>query len=234
MRALIFANGTMDRWPDGLDPVPAPTDLVIAADGGLRHCRRWNQTPHVLIGDMDSVDPVMMAAVDPGVTTIIRHPAQKDETDLELALKLAISRKSRDIVILGALGGRLDMTLSNVMLLGAAFLEGIAVGIYDGHDELRCLKGGGQMALSGSPGDRLSILPLSETVSGVTLDGLAYPLWRALLPLGTSHGISNVFTGDTARICIEKGTLLITVNRSPSGSDTAEKPDFSTAKALPA
>lgn len=213
MQTFIFANGTMDRWPDGISPLPRPDDRIIAADGGLYHCCRWNWTPHIVIGDMDSVDSRMMASLDPAVTEIIRHPTHKDETDLELALKLAIARQSEDIVILGALGGRWDMTLSNVLLLAADFPDGVTPRIHDGSDVIRCLKGGREIRLTGNPGDRLSLLPLSETVSGLTLEGLSYPLWKATLPMGASRGVSNIFGKDTVRIVLEKGTLLIVTSR---------------------
>lgn len=218
-RTFIFANGTMKQWPDRLCSLPEPDDLIIAADGGLHHCRRWNWTPHVLIGDMESVDPRLVEALDPAATTIIPHPTQKDETDLELALKLAISRNLGEIVILGALGGRWDMTLSNVLLLGATFLDGVNVLIYDGNDVIRCLKGGTDICLAGNPGDRLSILPISEKVSGLTLEGLVYPLLDATLSIGTSQGISNVFSRDTARIVLDKGMVLVTVTREKTSPD---------------
>ncbi|GAB6907289.1 Thiamine pyrophosphokinase [Desulfosarcina cetonica] len=211
-RAIIFANGVMDGWPVGLH-LSADQDLIIAADGGLHHCRRWHVTPHVLIGDMDSVDPLEWAALDDSATEIIRHPARKDETDLELALKLAIARGANDIAVLGALGARWDMTLSNILLLGADFLTRHAVRLLDDVYELLCLKGGRQVTLSGRKGDRISLLPLAGDAVGVSLHGLEYPLNNATLPLGTSQGVSNVFTGDTAQITLKKGMVLITLTR---------------------
>ncbi|MDL2269969.1 thiamine diphosphokinase [Desulfosarcina sp. OttesenSCG-928-G17] len=212
-RTFIFANGTMESWPHGISPQPEPDDLIIAADGGFSHCRRWNWPPHVVVGDMDSIDPLILSELDPTVTEIIRHPAHKDETDLELALKLAISRNSRDIAILGALGGRWDMTFSNLLLLFANFVEGVEVRIYDGKDEVVGMSGRAETHLSGNPGDTLSLLPLSDEVSGITLEGFFYPLSDARLLMGTSQGISNVFNEKTARIRIGTGRLLIMITR---------------------
>ena len=219
MRAVIFANGVMERWPVGLVISPAH-DLIIAADGGLRHCRKWGFLPCVVVGDMDSVDPADLVALDGVQTEIIRHPARKDETDLELALELAVDRGADDIVVLAALGARWDMTLANVLLLGASFLQKISVRILEASQELVCLQGGRQIVLCGQPGDILSLLPLTGDAVGVTLRGLDYPLENALLPLGTSQGVSNVFTGKTAQVELQQGLLLITVTRQISDIGT--------------
>lgn len=212
MRAVIFANGMMDRWPVGFD-ISGAEDLILAADGGLRHCRKWGYDPHVVVGDMDSVDPDDLAALDRSTTEIIRHPKQKDETDLELALKVAVERRAGDIVILAALGARWDMTFSNVLLLGASFLKETTVRILDAAHELLCLRGGRKVQLTGRPGDLVSLMPLAGDAKGVTLRGLEYPLENAVLPPGSSLGVSNVFSESTARIELKQGLLLITVTR---------------------
>ena len=211
-RAIVFANGVMDGWPVGLT-LSADQDLIIAADGGLTHCRQWGITPHVIVGDMDSIGSRELAGLEKTTTEIIRHPVRKDETDLELALKLAIDRGAEEIAVLGALGARWDMTFSNALLLGVDFLSGTRVRLLDGIYELGCLKGGQQMRLFGQPGDLVSLLPLSGKAVGVTLKGLEYPLNDGVLPLGTSHGVSNVFTDRTACIELRKGTLLVAITR---------------------
>lgn len=212
MRAVIFANGVMDGWPLGL-VVSAEADLIIAADGGLRHCRRWQLPPRLVVGDMDSIDAAELAALEGTATEIIRHPRRKDETDLELALSLAMDRGAAEIIILGALGARWDMTLANVLLLDAGFLAGRTVRILDGPHDLCCLQGDREITLAGQSGDRLSLLPLSGDAVGVTLDGLEYPLADDRLCVGSTRGVSNVFTGKTARVALKAGTLLITVTR---------------------
>ncbi|BBO85930.1 thiamine pyrophosphokinase [Desulfosarcina ovata subsp. sediminis] len=216
IRAIVFANGVMDRWPVGLT-LSADRDLIIAADGGLAHCRRWGVTPHVVVGDMDSIDPGELADLEKTATEIIRHPVRKNETDLELALKLAIDRGAEEIAVLGALGARWDMTFSNVLLLGAEFLSRTTVRLLDGVHELCCLQGSRQIRLRGRPGDLVSLLPISGNATGVSLKGLAYPLTDASLPFGTSHGVSNVFTGETASVTLKEGMLLVSITRAAGG-----------------
>ncbi len=213
MRAIIFANGIMESWPEPLT-ISAKEDLIIAADGGLAHCRHWQVVPHVVVGDMDSVDPGDLAALNRRQTDVIRHPRHKDQTDLELAIRLAMDKKADETIILGALGARLDMTLSNVLLMAAEAYRSASLCILDGPNELRCIRGKAQITLTGCTGDLLSLLPLAGDAMGVTLTGLEYPLDNARLPMGSSWGISNRFLGKTASVSLESGTLLITLTRN--------------------
>ena len=71
------------------------------------------------------------------------------------------------------------------------------------------LRGPGQLNVTGRPGDTLSILPIGGDAVDVSLAGLAYPLERARLPLGTSRGISNVLDSHKARIVVGAGALIV-------------------------
>ncbi|MGB5986320.1 MAG: thiamine diphosphokinase [Desulfobacterales bacterium] len=208
MRAVIFANGVLKLWPRHFS-LELRKDLIIAADGGSRLCRQWKVTPQVVIGDLDSIDPSELEHLERRGVEILRHPARKDHTDLELALRLACRRKAREIVILGALGERWDMTLANVLLLSADFLAEVPVKLLDGGDTLELLKGGQTLDIIGEPGDGLSLIPLTAAASGVTLQGLDYPLTRATLELGATQGISNRFKRSPARISLASGLLLV-------------------------
>ncbi len=124
MDALIFANGDID---DG-DMVSralahAPDALIIAADGGVRVAAHYGLRIDIVIGDMDSLPADDLAALAAQGTQILRHPAEKDETDLELALNLAVERGATWLRVIGATGGRLDQILSNIYLLALPSLD---------------------------------------------------------------------------------------------------------------
>ena len=208
MRAVIFANGV--RTPPPEDLVLSPKeDLIICADGGLAFCLALGLTPHLVVGDLDSARPEDLDRVVASGCRIRRHPTRKDETDLELALKAAREQGASEIVILGALGRRLDMTLANILILASPFAHGLPVRLVDGRQQILCLRGDQKISLSGRPGDRLSLLPLSGSAVGVTLEGFDYPLNNATLPLGTTWGVSNVFTGSFASVELKEGCLLV-------------------------
>ncbi len=208
MKAVIFANGVMDAWPRDL-ALPPKADLIICADGGLRHCLRFGLIPDLLVGDMDSVRDADLKKLEGFNVELIRHPARKNQTDLELALSLARERGVREIVILGALGKRWDMSLSHFLILAADCNRDLDISILEGTQLMRCLHGPGALQLRGLKGDRISLLPISPRVTGVTLKGLDYPLNQAGLEIGSTHGISNVFMGELASVRLDEGSLLI-------------------------
>jgi len=216
MRAVIFANGIMNQWPLGFE-LSLERDLIIAADGGFNHCRKWNVIPHIVVGDMDSINPSDITSHGHGKIEIQRFPARKDETDLQLALQAAIDRNASDIVILGALGARWDMTFSNVLILLAPFLCRVHVRILESQYEFLCLHGYQKIDLEEKPGHTVSLIPLAGPVTGIRLSGFVFPLDNETLSMGTTRGISNLFKDDKAEIEIEGGHLLVVIDRKSEG-----------------
>ena len=125
MRVIVVANGVM-RSHFTLES----DDVLIAADGGLRHCLDLGLQPAILIGDLDSIDEGDLAALKPSDTQILQYPTQKDFTDLELALQQALKLGADEIVIVAALGARWDQTIAN-LLLPASF-PSIKICLLDG------------------------------------------------------------------------------------------------------
>jgi thiamine pyrophosphokinase len=207
-RAIVFANGIIHRWPPGLRIAPR-RDLLVAADGGLRHCAARGLVPHLVAGDLDSAEPQAVAALEAAGVEILRFPAGKDATDLELALRAALARGARRLRILGALGAREDMTLGNALLLAAPFLAGCDARILEGRSQIRCLRGGGTLRLAGRPGDTLSLLPVTARATGLRGSGLAYPLADTDFELGSTRGLSNRLTRPTALVALRQGVLLV-------------------------
>jgi thiamine pyrophosphokinase len=208
LRAIIFANGPMAD----LEAARAALrlgDRLIAADGGLRHLRALGLTPHVLVGDLDSVDPAEAEALEAAGVPVQRHPARKDETDLELALRLALAEGARDVSILGALGGRWDQTLANLLLLAHPDLRSMRVRLLDGTQQVYLVQG--ETVIEGQPGDTVSLVPLGGDAQGVTTTGLEYPLSGGTLPFGGTLGISNVLVARTATVRVESGLVACVV-----------------------
>lgn len=208
-RAVVIANGELPL-PDVIAArLPSP-DLVIAADGGARHCQALSLAPHVIIGDLDSLAPEARSAWEQAGVRIIAHPSAKDETDLELALLYALERGAESIVVLGALGGRLDMTLANLLLLTHPRLAAARVEFWHGHQTAWLLRPPGQ-AIAGQPGDTLSLIPVGGEAVGVLTEGLLYPLRDETLTIGPARGVSNVLTEPAARVTFREGMLLATL-----------------------
>ncbi len=207
-RTIIFANGALAH-PHAARALIGPGDRLIAADGGAAHCLALGLTPHLVIGDFDSIAPADLDALQRAGAQLVRHPARKDQTDLELALETAVREGATDVTILGGLGGRWDQTLANLLLPALPWLAQARVEIADGQQIIRYLRGPGQMALNGHPGDTLSLIALGAGAQGITTTGLEYPLTGGSLQPGSTLGISNTFTGPQATITLDSGLLII-------------------------
>jgi thiamine pyrophosphokinase len=182
---------------------------VIGADLGAAHCLRWGWRPNLVIGDLDSLPAAAQATLAAQGSPFIVMPTRKDETDLELALDYVLRADARVIVIVGVLGGRVDHTLANLLLLTRADLAGRDVCMVDGNQTIRMLRPGRPLIIAGQPGDTLSLIPVGGAASGVTARHVEWPLHAATLPLGAARGISNILIGPTAELSIEQGLILV-------------------------
>jgi len=206
-RAVIFSNGEA-RSPRKLRLMP--DDFLIAADGGLRHLRGLGLTPHLLVGDFDSISAAELEECRLEGVEISRFPSQKDQTDLELALNEALARGYRAIVIAFGLGGRLDHTLGSLALLSRPDLQGTALRFEDGETEVFLA---GAFRAACQPGDVVSLLPWNGPVDDIWTEGLLYPLkGESLLPWQT-RGVSNLCTAEEFGVSHTRGALLVVRRR---------------------
>lgn len=215
MRVVIFANGVLAD-PQDARGLLRPDDRVIAADGGTHHALAAGVMPDVVIGDLDSLSPDERARVEAAGSRVISFSPRKDETDLELALGHAAREGATEIVILAALGGRMDQTIANLLLLALPELEGRDVRIVEGPQTAFLIRGHGEegaATVEGRPGDIVSLIPLGGDAVGVTTEGLEWALDRATLRFGPARGVSNVLQGERARVWLRKGLLLCVVTR---------------------
>ena len=207
MRTVIFLNGQVNDYTD-LARWLRPDDRLLCADGGTRHCLALGLTPDVVVGDLDSADPAVIAELAAKGVAIERHPVAKDQTDLELALERAFHDGAQEVILLGALGGRLDQTMANLLILAQRRWPG-PVRIAEGNQIAQVIYAGDTLTLDLPPGSTVSAIPFSPQVTGVTYSGLRYPLVDGTLAFGSTRGVSNEVVAPPATIYIETGTLLV-------------------------
>lgn len=205
MRTFIVASSPSALPPAGLRPESG--DLVLAADGGANLCQAWSWPVDTVVGDMDSVDAAVRQTLEAQGVPFLVSPVDKDETDLELALRLALQRGATELVIAGALGARIDHTLGNLALLALPALARVAARIVDGDQTLWLARD--RLIVPGRPGDSLSLIPFGGDARGVTVSGVRWPLHEADLPLGPSLSISNRMVEHQAEISVQRGMLLV-------------------------
>lgn len=180
---------------------------VIAADGGNRHAAVLGLHVDVLIGDLDSLGEDVRAALEAGGTRFVAVSSHKDETDLELALLYAVEQGAREVLALGVLGDRLDMSLANILLLTHPALRDVRVVMWVGSQTAWIVRPPGD-TISGQPGDTLSLLPLGGDARGITTHNLEYPLNDETLFFGPARGVSNVLAAPSAHLALREGLLL--------------------------
>jgi thiamine pyrophosphokinase len=207
-RIVIFANGVLTE-PDRLRHRLHPTDRIFCADGGTTHARALGLIPQAIIGDLDSLPPQLISEMEAAGVAIYLHPARKDQTDLELAFQLALAEKPDEILLVTALGGRLDQMLANIFLLTRPEYASTQLTLVDGPQWATVLHSHQALTLTGQPGEVLSLVPLTPTVQQVNLTGVEWPLEGATLSFGSTFSISNALIANQATIQIGEGTVLV-------------------------
>ncbi len=197
----ILVGGRLTPTPL-LAQLPRPA-LVVAADGGARHAGGLGVRVDAWVGDFDSSAGVNLDA--PREV----HPTAKDETDAELAVRLARERGEGRLVFIGAFGGRFDHAAA--LLLGAVRLarEGLDVTLTSGDEWAWPLLPGAPLALDFAPGTTLSVVACSD-LRGLSLSGVRWPLTGADVPLGSGWTVSNEALGGPVQAVLQGGYALVT------------------------
>ena len=206
-RIIIFANGDL---PD-LEKARAllhDDDFIIAADGGTRHALALGLIPNVIVGDLDSLPSNFEPSIFNG--EIVLYPKDKNETDLELAIQYALTLKPEQVIILAALGGRLDQTLGNIALISD--LRDNNFRLDDGVEEVFFCRD--HVQINGNIGDLVSLIPWQGEVTEIVTKGLKWPLQAETLYPHKTRGISNEMLGAAATVQIKSGSLLVVHRRT--------------------
>ena len=216
-KAVIALNGELKGNKEEYKKLIGGKDvLFVAADGGALLLESIGFLPDVIIGDFDSLTEVQYQHYEKMGVKIIKYPVEKDETDGELALQYCRERGFNNIVIIGSTGGRLDQQLANIFLLEYAFRNGVTAFIKEPGLEMGIIDR--EKVFFRKIGAGLSLIPLDEKVSGVTITGCKYLLNAGNLLRYKTRGISNIIEQEKAVITVEKGLLLYVLNKNISSS----------------
>lgn len=204
-RVVIFAGGELsEEFLLLLDE----EDFIIGADRGALFLISHGYTPDIAVGDFDSVSPEALQQIEAGSKkTITCDPVDKDLTDSEMALELALNTQPESILLIGVTGTRMDHTLAGIQMMTRALQRKVSCSVMDTHNYITLT---GSQALVHERGyTYVSLLPLTPEVTGITLQGFQYPLTDATLKLGQSLAVSNRLLEGCGTVTIESGLLLI-------------------------
>src|SRR5260370_6103613 len=207
MHVIIFAGGSLHEGKALYDAIGAG-QMIIAADRGAGTALQLGSIPSMVVGDFDCLDTLLWRELSERGSQVRKVAVEKDETDTELAMQMAIEQGATSITLVAALGAaRFDHTMANILLL--AGFDGVSIKIVDGPSTCWLVRGPGSAAIEGQVGDLVSLLPLTGDASGVRTTGLYYPLHAETLYFGKPRGVSNVLIEENARVFLEEGMLLI-------------------------
>ena len=192
-------------------------DTVVCADSGLNTAYRLGMPVHYFMGDFDSVSPEILEAYREGKVEgsehceWVRYPKEKDYVDTQLVLEWILEKGADEITFLGATGGRLDHFLANINILMLALKQKVPAYIVDSRNRIRLTDSTLSIERQDMYGKYLSLLPLTSTVTGVTLRGLKYLIEDYTLEVGIARAISNEMdeTSDKAEILLRTGVLIV-------------------------
>jgi thiamine pyrophosphokinase len=215
-KAVVFCNGDLADLSRVRKHIDKKT-LLIGCDGGTAHILSLGLTPHVVIGDFDSISAKTIRALSSGGGSAsrgegrqieyIQYPTDKLYTDSELGLTLAVERGCKEIILAGVRGTATDHLLGNIFMLAKKKFAAFKIMIVEGREEMMVVRK--HIRIAGSKGDDLSLIAIGADASGVSTKGLFYPLKNAVLTSGTAQGIRNKMTATHAEITLKKGTLLV-------------------------
>lgn len=209
MKAVIFAGGDIKNYEavnKYVDKYLSCADFLICADSGVRHALKMGIKPNLVVGDMDSISEEDLNKIKQMKIREERFPAEKDFTDTDLALKIALKNGATEAVVLAGIGDRPDHSLANILLMVEYKKKGMNVRLAGENWEMFLIEG--QAEISGEKGDLLSLIPLSEEVVEIETKGLYYPLKKETIPLGAARGVSNIFLGEKAIVKAKEGLLI--------------------------
>lgn len=207
MKVVLVAGGSPqagdERWLEG-------AGLVVAVDVGAAWLAGRGIRPDAVVGDLDSVDPGLITALEADGVAIERHPTAKDSSDTDLAIRYARRAGADEVVVIGAFGGeRLDHEIANVLLLAAGSPGETSLALVRGGARVSAMRGGETRQLAAPPGCLVSLFGVGGDATGVTTSGLRYPLAGETLETGSTRGLSNVVDSAPASVRLQDGMLLI-------------------------
>ncbi len=201
MRAFIFGGGEI--LCKYIEERPCDGDMVICADSGYKNAAEMGVKVDILLGDFDSLGEVPDVDCE-----ILRVPSEKNETDTQLAVAVALERGANEIIIVGSTSGRVDHTLSQLAILEQLYEKKVPCYIINGQNRVRFIRDSGTILIR-SQYRYFSVITLDKVAKKVSIDGAKYPLKNANIERGVQFAVSNEIVKNAALINVKKGSLYV-------------------------
>jgi thiamine pyrophosphokinase len=206
-KAIIILNGVTKLLPNIASFVDQQ-DKIFCVDGGTNYAHQLGLLPDFIIGDLDSIDSMVLQYYESMGVNIKKYPRDKEASDLELAIQEALTHEPSELWCFCAWGGRPDHALTNINVFGHYAAKGVKISIFDNSWLAQYVTKDCPARFSGQIQDTLSLIPLTSTVTGAELTGTRWPLHNATLEWGKSLTLSNEFAQSDVTIAVSEGLLI--------------------------
>jgi len=206
MKGVVISSGKVAS-KSFYDEHIKDADFIICCDGGANIAYKYGFVPNLIIGDFDSVDKEVLEYFKINGIQIMEFPCEKDKTDTQIAIEYLAENGFDEVVMLSCTGKRLDHVLANISLLYYLVEHDIKGAIVDENNIIMMTRK--KIKIHGKKGHLLSLLPYTQTVSGICTKGLYYSLEDGVMEFGNPYGVSNVIIEDEAIVEVKDGVLLV-------------------------
>ena len=206
MKAFIFCGGEV--FPQYIKETRESGDLVIAADSGYKNARALDFPIDILVGDFDS-----LGDIPDGVGEVVRLPQEKDVTDAQYAVELAIKQGAGELVIIASTSGRFDHAVSLMAILEDLNARKIRAYIVNGQNRINFIRNSGYIVIRDPNFKYFSLIAADEKVKGVSVEGAKYPLKDRTITRRSQFAVSNEIVKNAALITVKKGGVYIIESR---------------------
>ncbi len=209
-RVILFINGQLLGNKEFYHNYILSNDLIVVADGGANYTFELGITPNLILGDLDSIRPEVLEYYQQQQVQFDTYPIEKDQSDTQLILKRLTARGYDNIIVMAALGGRIDHSLANIFLLERFARKGLRIRFVTPSSILELITT--EYLITNKKGATISLIPITEEVSDVNLIGFKYPLFNTTFKRGDTLSLSNVIIEEIAEIKFDQGKLLLIIN----------------------
>lgn len=212
-RAVIICGSKIEDY-DFVKSYLRVDDYFVCCDSGLSHIKKLGiNNPDLIIGDFDSHEKPDDDKYPSG--EIIVLPRAKDDTDSVYAIKEAVKRGFDEILMIGALGKRIDHGLVNIHALLYLLERDISAKIVDDYSEMELIGLHKNTATISNEWEYFSLIALDGAAKGVTIKGAKFNLDDAVIESSYQYASSNEVSGEgPAEISVKEGKLLVVRVRS--------------------
>ena len=213
-KAIIISGGELEEG--FVEKVLSENEgaSIVGVDKGVEYLYHHQIKPNYIVGDFDSIAPEVIKYYKTETNVAIReYNPVKDESDTEMAIRIAITIGSTEIYILGATGGRIDHLWANVQTLTIPFKAGVDAVILDSQNKIRLIGGDTVIRREDAYGPYFSIFPLGQEIYSLSIEGAKYPLHDHQLTPYDSLCVSNQFEEDEVKITFGSGIVILMETR---------------------